>query len=482
MTEVQQNSEFPPSFPAADSGSSGDDAVSFPDINPHIDVEKEIANFVSELDAVEGREEMLFTPTMMMVEKAGSSATSNDGGDDGQDLKDVLESTSETTSRDFWGGGGGGGDAATTPNSPNKFDNVSSLKMTYYAFKEATGQKSGIPVSLLAAHLERKESRYPSFLGSRSSVNMGDGSSAGTFRTLQRSPIRRMSEETYPALTPQVLDVISSLEEYKKKCENDGNYMEARAAAQRLNGVKVLEDNKRKTNMIQRHHKDQETAENAYKSETAERNRLWDEKLHEFHKGVVEHAAKLKRQQIGSLQAFRQRMAAKTPVKPQWSRELLKHRKVQAFLGKQGKYLEANEVKRIADRMEHMELEATLAAYAAEVAIKEQALRAKQQNEMEVLLQRAAQGRDDLRKTRALDLERCTQRHKNILRELKTLQRQENLRFDAILGKRVSEFKKSGGSFQLLSQTLNGLCLPGNPECSVGDESSTYGSNSVLSG
>ncbi len=151
MTEVQQNSEFPPSFPAADSGSSGDDAVSFPDINPHIDVEKEIANFVSELDAVEGREEMLFTPTMMMMEKAGSSPTSNDGGDDGQDLKDVLESTSETTSRDFWGGGGGGGggDAATTPNSPNKFDNVSSLKMTYYAFKEATGQKSGIPVSLV---------------------------------------------------------------------------------------------------------------------------------------------------------------------------------------------------------------------------------------------------------------------------------------------------------------------------------------------
>lgn len=51
--------------------------------------------------------------------------------------------------------------------------------------------------------------------------------------------------------------------------------------------------------------------------------------MHEFHKGVVEHAAKLKRQQIGVLQAFRQRAAAKTPTKPQWSRELLKHRKVQ---------------------------------------------------------------------------------------------------------------------------------------------------------
>jgi len=59
--------------------------------------------------------------------------------------------------------------------------------------------------------------------------------------------------------------------------------------------------------------------------------------------------------------------------------------------------------------MEHIELQATLASFAAEVAIKEQALRAKQQNEMEVLLQRAAQGRDELRKTRKLDLERCTQ-------------------------------------------------------------------------
>jgi hypothetical protein len=82
---------------------------------------------------------------------------------------------------------------------------------------------------------------------------------------------------------------------------------------------------------------------------------------------------------------------------------------MKTFLGKQGKYLEADEVKRIADRMEHMELQATLAAYAAEVALKEQALRTKQQNEMEVLLQRAAQGRDDLRKTRTLDLERCQQ-------------------------------------------------------------------------
>lgn len=105
--------------------------------------------------------------------------------------------------------------------------------------------------------------------------------SAGSFRTLQRSPSRRGSAElVYPALSPQVyicssmslktwfvnnayvdkcgkiyvliqslcvaellvkvMEVIRALEEHKKKAENEGNYMEARAAAQRLNGVKVF--------------------------------------------------------------------------------------------------------------------------------------------------------------------------------------------------------------------------------------------------
>jgi len=38
----------------------------------------------------------------------------------------------------------------------------------------------------------------------------------------------------------KVLEVIRALEEYKRKAENDGNYMEARAATQHLNAVKVI--------------------------------------------------------------------------------------------------------------------------------------------------------------------------------------------------------------------------------------------------
>ena len=74
------------------------------------------------------------------------------------------------------------------------------------------------------------------------------------------------------------------------------------------------------------------------------------------------------------------------------------------------------------------------------------------------------------------------QRHKNIVRELRTLQRHEHQKFEQILGKRVSEFKKSGGSLQMLSETLSGmdsLTLPGIPDCPEGDEAaSSYGSGS----
>lgn len=138
MSSSDSHSSLPPSLsriqsPRTPKTPSSDDSalfqMSFPEINEHIDVEKEITQFVKDLDDHEGREEFMFTTKLPKYPGA-------DGGD--KYSKNLL-SASET-SRD-WDG------EATTPNS--KLDNVSSLKMTYYAFKETTGQKSGIPVSLV---------------------------------------------------------------------------------------------------------------------------------------------------------------------------------------------------------------------------------------------------------------------------------------------------------------------------------------------
>ena len=82
---------------------------------------------------------------------------------------------------------------------------------------------------------------------------------------------------------------------------------------------------------------------------------------------------------------------------------------LQTFLGKQGKYLEAQTVKSHADHKEFKELQATLDAFQCEVSLKERALKAKQQSEMSILLQRAAQTRDEFRKNKENDIACCIQ-------------------------------------------------------------------------
>ena len=82
---------------------------------------------------------------------------------------------------------------------------------------------------------------------------------------------------------------------------------------------------------------------------------------------------------------------------------------LQTFLGRQGKYLEAQKVKASADRKEMKQLQSTIASYQAEIVLKEQAVKAKQQTEMTNLLQRAAQTRDELRRNKGRDVACCTQ-------------------------------------------------------------------------
>lgn len=205
--------------------------------------------------------------------------------------------------------------------------------------------------------------------------------------------------------------------------------------------------------MLERHAQERKQAETAYKGELQERNHLWEDRLKKFQKGVVDHAQRLKQQHMTAVQHYKEKMASKAPNKAQWSRELLKQRRIQVYLGKQGKYLEAQEVKQSADRMEQAELQQAMEAFQAEIIAKEQSLRLKQQTEMNILLQRASRTRDEVRKSSTFDLERCHQRHKNVMRELTAIQKQEVLRFDQLMQKRVQNQYSGIGCNQRLPQS-----------------------------
>ena len=66
--------------------------------------------------------------------------------------------------------------------------------------------------------------------------------------------------------------------------------------------------------------------------------------------------------------------------------------------------MEAQEIKLNADRMEQAELQAAVASYNAEFVSKDHAMRLKQQNEMNNFLQKTARSRDDIAKSRKMDL------------------------------------------------------------------------------
>ncbi|MCO5548143.1 hypothetical protein L7F22_001601 [Adiantum nelumboides] len=303
------------------------------------------------------------------------------------------------------------------------------------------------------------------------------GSTANSRRSMQRSPGRKwVYEAGVVTHEEQLRDIIKGLESCRKGWENDGNYMQASIVAKQIQALKIFLENKKRTTMTETHARGKEAAEAAYKAELAEKNKalslsLWNERFKVFQNEVIEHAQCLKQQHVLALQNFRTKMDTRTPKKPQSSRELLNERKT--FLGKQGKYLEAQRVKKHADRKEMKEFQATLVAYQAEVGLKEQALRAKQRTEMGILLQRAAQTRDELRKNKELDLTCCAQRHKNIIRDLDALHKQEQLKHDHKMQKIVREFRALGGELRDLTHAMETLIVPALTEVGGVEESAS---------
>ncbi|KAI5081749.1 hypothetical protein GOP47_0001492 [Adiantum capillus-veneris] len=346
---------------------------------------------------------------------------------------------------------------------------ATAIKLTYFSIKERVNHKDGKDVAMLTLQSAQKLNRNTS-IASPSPC----GSSTNSRRSMQRSPGRKwVYEAGVVTHEEQLRDIIKGLENCRKGWENDGNYVQASIVAKQIQALKIFLENKKRTTMTETHARETEAAEAAYKAELSEKNRLWSERFKVFQSEVIEHAQFLKQQHLLALQNFKTKMDTRTPKKPQLSRELLNERKVQTFLGKQGKYLEAQRVKKHADCKEVKELQATLAAYQAEVGLKEQALRAKQRTEMGILLQRAAQTRDELRKNKEQNLTCCAQRHKNIIRDLDALHKQEQLKHDHKMQKIVREFRALGGELRDLTHAMETLIVPALTELGGVEESAS---------
>ncbi|KAF0772175.1 hypothetical protein AaE_002337 [Aphanomyces astaci] len=226
-----------------------------------------------------------------------------------------------------------------------------------------------------------------------------------------------------------VNDFLQILEEHRKNCEKQGKYVEAEIAKNRLDELKVHEENRRKEAMRSRQIAERLGVEEAHMLEFQQFNLVWDRKMEEYERNVDELVASMRDRHQGELLEFQQKLLEKQ-IKPKFSKELLNLRKIEEHLARQKDYSEAHKMKLKSDALEAWEMEKWRNSKQQEMFQREIKFKQRQRQELEALQKRIQSGREEQKKQRQLDLERLLQRYQNVKAELQQQQNLERIRIE----------------------------------------------------
>jgi hypothetical protein len=224
-----------------------------------------------------------------------------------------------------------------------------------------------------------------------------------------------------------VQDFLAILEEHRKNCENEGKYVEAEIARNRLAELQLHEENRRREAMRSRQIAERLGVEEAHMLEFQQFNQIWDSKMKDYEEHSASLIANLKARHKAELQEFQEKLISK-PLKPKFSKELLNLRKIQGHLAKQKDYAEAHKMKLKANSLEGWELEKQQNQRQQQMFKKEAKFKHKQQQEVRALKKRITSGRQTQKRQRQFDLERLLQRYQNVKQELEQQQNLERIR------------------------------------------------------
>ncbi|CAM9583294.1 unnamed protein product, partial [Heterosigma akashiwo] len=236
----------------------------------------------------------------------------------------------------------------------------------------------------------------------------------------------------------KVLEFLRILEEYRLKCEEEGDYLEAGRANRQLGLLKAQEEKRQQKTIRARQVAERQDVQIAHNMQYNDFNAAWDKYMEEYD-GMAQmyiqqmterHAVNLLEFQQGLQQEMRDRP-------PKWGRELLEWRRRQHLMARQKNYAEAQKIKKIADQMEERERQAMQQSNAAVFARKEAKFRQQQQAELQALLKRIDARRKEHVKQRAVDSKRLLQRNRNVQAVLESKQNVECNRLFAEVKKTI---------------------------------------------
>lgn len=131
-----------------------------------------------------------------------------------------------------------------------------------------------------------------------------------------------------------VQDFLEILEEHRKNCERQGKYVEAEIAKNRLEELKLHEENRRREAMRSRQIAERLGVEEAHMLEFQQFNLIWDKKMAEYERHAEDLVEAMKERHAAELRDYQRKLMGKQ-IRPKFSRDLLNLRKIQETLAKQ---------------------------------------------------------------------------------------------------------------------------------------------------
>jgi hypothetical protein len=242
------------------------------------------------------------------------------------------------------------------------------------------------------------------------------------------------AEVPFEGPDPKVLEFLRILEEYRLKCEEEGNYLEAGRAYKQLSVLRKQEEKRQQKAIKARQISERQDVQLAHNMQFSDFNSAWDKYMEEYDTMAQMYIQQMTERHAMVLLEFQKQLRAEIAARPpRWSHDLMETRRRQHVNARNKNYAEAQKLKKQCDQIEEKERREMEQGQSVIFARKEAKYRQQQQAELQALLKRIECRRKEHIKQRNLDSKRLLQRNRNVQAVLESKQAMESQRlFDEI--------------------------------------------------
>eukprot|EP00760_Papus_ankaliazontas_P016965 PhM_4_TR16973/c0_g1_i1/m.78832 len=252
-------------------------------------------------------------------------------------------------------------------------------------------------------------------------------------------------------------EYIKVLAEYRRSCEDKGNYREAELVQHVLKHLKLEEESRHVRALTEQQEMERQGLEEAHLLEFQTFNRIWNERIDAFEERQLDLEASALERHSMDLAKFHAQMTEQMPRRIKFSKDLLNLRNIQETLAKQKSYAEAQKIKERADQLEQQELEDLKRDRGEVYKKKESQILARHRNELLAMRKRMERGRLELERSRKRELEMLLQRYNNVKRGLEGQQNIIKAKTGNMLLKHSNNRKTdSSGSAAIITSVASG--------------------------